>query len=114
MWHGPKRTHVKAKHREEERLFKIAQAQSLFVVKIAHFGSLFVVSHAEQHRACFEITTSSTPSRLGRSNSRGWPERLGRQDSNLGMAESKSTYSAFDFKKIARSIRSLSPALAVR
>jgi hypothetical protein len=39
---------------------------------------------------------------------------LERQDSNLGMAESKSTYSAFDFKKIARSIRSLSPALAVR
>jgi hypothetical protein len=30
---------AKAKYREGERLFKIAQAQSLFVVKIAHFGT---------------------------------------------------------------------------
>jgi hypothetical protein len=36
---GQRELMLKAKHREEERLFKIAQAQSLFVVKIAHFGT---------------------------------------------------------------------------
>jgi hypothetical protein len=33
---------MKAKQREEERLFKIAQTQSVFLVKIAHFELLFV------------------------------------------------------------------------
>jgi hypothetical protein len=37
--HKPSPHGAKAKYREGERLFKIAQAQSLFVVKIAHSGT---------------------------------------------------------------------------
>jgi hypothetical protein len=35
---GQRELILKAKHREEERLFKIAQAQNLYVVKIAQLG----------------------------------------------------------------------------
>src|SRR5258708_6209016 len=41
----------------------------------------------------------------------GW---LGRQDSNLGMAESKSTYSAFDFKGYSERIEEFGPFLINR
>jgi hypothetical protein len=50
MWHGPKRTRVKVKHREEERLFKIAQLKAYLWSKLLTSELLFVVSHAEQHR----------------------------------------------------------------
>jgi len=40
---------LKLSTREGKRLFKIAQAQSLFVVKIAHFGTFICGSHAGQH-----------------------------------------------------------------
>jgi hypothetical protein len=46
---GQRELMLKAKHREEERLFKIAQAQSLLWSKLLTSELLFVVSHAEQH-----------------------------------------------------------------
>ena len=42
------------------------------------------------------------------------PLWLGRQDSNLGMAESKSTYSAFDFKGYSEKIEEFGPFLINR
>jgi hypothetical protein len=57
---GQRELILKAKHREGERLFKTAQAQSLFVVKIAHFGT-FICGFSCRTASSREEWTSRSP-----------------------------------------------------
>jgi hypothetical protein len=72
---GQRELILKAKHREEERLFKIAQAQNLYVVKIAHFGTFICVALWRGHTStqtteeqtpqrCFDVMNKTTPPAL--------------------------------------------------